>query len=87
MLSEIVGTKYDFEGKAAFIKKVSDELHIPPCDMLFVGNSLNDRFAYQAGIQTLCINPKDVDFTNKNVWTNYIQNCSSLEEILPYVKM
>lgn len=87
LLSEIVGTKYDFEGKATFIKKVSDELHIPTCDMLFVGNSLNDRFAYQAGIQTLCINPKDVDYTDKNVWTNYIPKCTNLEEILPYIKM
>lgn len=86
ILTEIVGTKYDFEGKADFISEISTELKISPEDILFVGNSMNDRFAYLSGAQTLCINPKMTDITNRQIWNNCIQSCQDLREILEFIK-
>lgn len=84
-LTEIIGTKYDFEGKARFITEIAEELKISAKDILFVGSSLNDRFAYASGARTLCINPKLVDITNLTVWNNCIQTCENLKEVLQYL--
>lgn len=84
-LSKIVGTKYDFEGKADFLKEISLELQISTKDILFVGNSFNDRYAYQAGVRTLCINPKETDPTDLAVWNHYIKECKDLRDIIKYV--
>lgn len=84
-LTQIIGTRYDFEGKAQFIKEIARELCISPQDILFVGNSTNDRFAYQSGAQTLCINPKLTDPSNSSVWNSCIQSCEDLQEILPHI--
>ncbi len=86
-LDKIKGTKYDFEGKADFIDELTDELGISPKEVLFVGNSINDEFAYRSGARTLCINPKNTDFENKTVWNECIQNCTDLRQILEYVKI
>ena len=85
MLDGIIGTPYDFEGKARFVKKVIEELNVEPKDILFVGNSFNDEFVYKTGVCTLCINPKRTDFYNNKIWHDYIRNLVSLKEILPYV--
>lgn len=84
-LSKIVGTKYDFEGKADFLREIATELQISTKDILFVGNSFNDRFAYQSGARTLCINPKETDPTDFAVWNNCIKVCTNLKEIMQYV--
>lgn len=84
-LTEIIGTKYDFEGKANFISEVAAELKISPKDILFVGNSINDQFVYVSGARTLCINPKLTDITNRTIWNECILECRDLREILPYV--
>lgn len=84
-LTEIVGTKYDFEGKADFITEIAMELNISPKDMLFIGNSANDRFVYKSGARTLCINPKLTDATNRTIWNDCIQTCEDLTEILQYL--
>ena len=86
-LAEIVGTKYDFEGKAQFIREVAEELNISTQDILFVGNSVNDRFAYQSGAETLCINPKLVDITDNIVWNHNIIECKDLQEIIPFIRI
>lgn len=85
-LTRIVGTKYDFEGKADFISEMAADLQISPRDVLFVGNSVNDQFAYQSGARTLCINPKLTDITNNSVWNECITECKNLQEILPYIR-
>lgn len=85
ILSKIIGTKYDFEGKAKFISEIAFDLNIAPKDILFVGNSINDQFAYLSGAKTLCINPKITDVTNKAVWNYCIQTCRNLNEILKYI--
>ncbi len=85
ILLKIVGTKYDFEGKADYIREISAELHISTKDILFVGNSFNDRFAYISGAKTLCINPKETDPTDLVVWNNCIKDCRNLRDIEKYI--
>lgn len=85
VLEGIVGTPYDFEGKARFVSKVIEATGFSPKDILFVGNSFNDEFIYTTGVETLCINPKNTDFYNNKVWHNYIRKLKSFREILPYV--
>lgn len=84
-LTEIIGTKYDFEGKADFITEIAMELKISPRDILFIGNSVNDRFAYISGARTLCVNPKLTDTTNTLVWNRCIQTCEDLTEIINHL--
>ena len=84
-LIEIVGTHYDNLGKAYYISQIAEELNISPQDILFVGNSMNDRFAHRSGARTLCINPTLTDPFDKKVWNNCIQSCESLGEILAFL--
>ena len=83
LLTEIVGTKYDFEGKAYFISQIAEELNISTQDILFVGNSINDIYAIRSGARTLCINPNLVNPADKSIFDDYIQTCDDLTEILP----
>lgn len=85
VLRKIRGTAYDFEGKADFIKSVISRQNVSPLEVLFVGNSLNDVWASNAGARTLCVNPH---FTNPNDvrhWTYCIRSMKDFSEILPYV--
>jgi phosphoserine phosphatase len=85
VISEIRGTKYDFWGKADFLRDVINENHLLPLEVLFVGNSYNDEWASQSGVRTLCVNPR---FTNPDIcdhWMYCIRRMDSLTEILPYV--
>lgn len=84
-LTRIIGTKFDFEGKATYIRMIAEELQISTQDILFVGNSRNDQFAYQSGAKTLCINPQLTDMTNTMIWNDCIETCNSLTEILGYI--
>ena len=54
---KIVGTKYDCEGKALYIKELCAKMGYDPSDILFVGNSLNDEWVYLSGAKTICVNP------------------------------
>ena len=85
MLNGIIGTPYDFEGKARFVNKIIQSTHVSPKDILYVGNSFNDEFIYTTGVETLCINPKNTDFYNDKIWHHFIRRLKSLKEILPYV--
>ena len=68
-LSKIIGTQYDFEGKAEYIKKiVNDEGLGSASEVLFIGNSDNDEYAYKSGAQTLCFNPRLTNGSNKKIW-------------------
>lgn len=85
-LTEIVGTQFDFEGKARYITMIAEKHKISPQDILFVGNSVNDRFAYLSGCRTLCVNPQLVDATNREIFNNCIPYMDDLKKILPYVE-
>lgn len=84
-LTQIIGTKYDFEGKSDYILHIANELRISTKDILFVGNSRNDHFAYRSGARTLCINPRLTDMTNSTIWHEYIETCDSLLEIMKFI--
>jgi len=84
-LEKIVGTKYDFEGKAKFMIELAEELHISTSEILFVGNSINDEFAYTSGARTLCINPKNTDSSNTTIWNKTILKCTNLNQILQFI--
>lgn len=85
VIREIRGTRYDFEGKAEFISNLVEKQDISPLEVLFVGNSLNDIWASNAGARTLCVNPH---FTNPNDtrdWTYCIRRMDHFSEIRPYL--
>ncbi len=84
-LSEIIGTKYDFIGKARFILELSAEKKISTEDILFVGNSDNDMFVWKSGAKTLCINPQFTDPCDEKVWTYSMKSCDDALKILDYV--
>lgn len=85
MLDGIIGTPYDFAGKARFVNKIIQDKHISPEEVIYIGNSFNDEFVYKTGVETLCINPRGTDFYNDKVWHNYIRNLRSLKEVLPFI--
>lgn len=84
-LSRIVGTEYDFEGKAEYIKQIVNENKINASEVLFVGNSFNDTFVHLSGARTLCINPQNTNYTNSIYWHDYIREVNNLREIIPHV--
>lgn len=84
-LTQIIGTKYDFEGKADYILQIASELKISTKDILFIGNSRNDHFVYKSGARTLCINPRLTDMTDTMIWHDCIETCNDLTEILDYI--
>jgi HAD superfamily phosphoserine phosphatase-like hydrolase len=84
-LENIVGTKYDFEGKALFIEDFKAKTGCKAEDIIFVGNSSNDEWAHKSGCRTICINPENTCSTNKVVWNNLVENATDLKSILPYL--
>ena len=84
LLQDIVGTRYDFEGKAAYLTRVIAEHDFEPLEVLFVGNSCNDVFASRSGARTLCVNPRFTDPNNIEHWTYYLRSMDDLDDVLPY---
>lgn len=84
-LSRIVGTEYDFEGKADYVKQIVNENKVNASEVLFVGNSFNDTFVHLSGARTLCINPQNTNYTNSIYWHDYIREVNDLSEIIPYI--
>ena len=85
ILTKIIGTKYDFEGKANYINYISQRLGVSTSDILFVGNSNNDTWAYQSGVNTLCVNPRITDYHNNIIWHNSIVDFDDFSKILPHI--
>lgn len=84
-LLEIVGTKYDFKGKAHYISDIINREKLNPLEVLYVGNSGNDIWASQSGARTLCVNPHFTDPTVVKHWTYAIRKMDSLDEILQFI--
>ena len=84
--NDIIGTKYDFSGKADFVREIGANLKISEKDILFIGNSYNDKFVSETNAMTLCINPKNTDPSDRTVWNECIQECTDLRQILSFVK-
>ena len=83
-LKRIIGTRYDFEGKADYHRTLMSDQGFDPLEVLFVGNSCNDVFASQSGARTLCVNPRFTDPNNVEHWTYFIRQMRDLSEVLPY---
>jgi HAD superfamily phosphoserine phosphatase-like hydrolase len=83
-LIKIIGTEFDFRGKADFLTQVASVNNINPCEILFIGNSQNDEWAYKSGAITLCINPR---LTNPNLphWAHSIQKVTDFVAILKFL--
>lgn len=80
---DIIGTKYDFEGKATFVKELCKTQNKNPKDVYFVGNGSNDLWVHESGCVTICTSPdEDVDETNKTIWQERLQDLSGLSDIL-----
>ena len=85
ILTKIIGTKYDFAGKSKYISYISRRLGISPSDILFVGNSNNDTWAYQSGAKTLCVNPSLTNYHDNTIWHNTIVDFDNFSKLLPFV--
>jgi HAD superfamily phosphoserine phosphatase-like hydrolase len=84
-LREIIGTKYDFKGKADFLRQVMKDYRLSPLEVLFIGNSCNDVWASESGARTLCVNPHFTDHTNIKHWSYAIRKMADLNEIMKYL--
>ena len=81
-IAEIIGTKYDNEGKAIYIKELCQKSGCAPSDILFIGNSSNDEWVYQSGARTLCVNPDNAKSEDSTIWNKvvYTDDLSDLED-------
>lgn len=87
IISEIIGTRFDFWGKADFLKRIVAENEWSNWDVLFVGNSVNDDWASLAGVRTLCVNPRFTRPDDPAVWTYAIRKMDDLGEIMKFVQI
>ena len=84
-IEHIVGTNYDFEGKANFISQFKVNTNSASKDLFFVGNGKNDEWAHLSGCNTICINPDETDYANSTKWHRVIDNVSNLTDVLEYI--
>ena len=82
-LQQIIATEYDYKGKAVCIEKSLRETGTLPQNAIFVGNSANDEWVWRTGVKTICINPEGANYKNKQLWTEYYLNVTTLETIYP----
>jgi HAD superfamily phosphoserine phosphatase-like hydrolase len=87
LIKNIIGTHYDFEGKAEFIKRIIRSNKFMPLEVLFVGNSCNDIWASQSGASTLCVNPHFADPHNTEHWTYALREMKNLKDIFDYINI
>ncbi len=80
-LLDIVGTKYDHEGKARYIQELCEHKGYKSSDIVFIGNSLNDEYVYLSGAKTICINPDQTDFNDTLVWNKVIETDNLMDLI------
>ena len=84
ILCKIIGTDFDFEGKAEYIKNLCNRLDVPAKEILFIGNSFNDAHVYKSGARTLCVNPTLTNSHNRKYWHDCIDEMKNLSEIVKY---
>jgi hypothetical protein len=56
-------------------------------DILFVGNSSNDRWASRSGVPTLCVNPHFTDGNDAKEWLYCIREMDNIMEILQFIPL
>lgn len=85
IVDSIVGTDFDREGKARFVKRMARELRISTSDVLFVGNSRNDRFVRATGARTVCIDSHNMPGNDKRYWSERLTFCDDTYEIIELI--
>lgn len=83
MLERIISTKYDFEGKAEYIKGFFQEKYTPN-EIVFFGNSDNDESVHDTGVKTICVNPAQTDRYNTEIWNDYI-SAKSANDLMKFI--
>ena len=86
-LSFINGTAYDFEGKSTYLSNLLRQRELQPYEILFVGNSSNDRWASKSGVTTLCVNPHFTDGNDEKEWNYCLREMDSILEILQFIQI
>lgn len=86
LLTKIVGTDSDEEGKGRYVSNYIKETGTNPKDIIFIGNGHNDRFVSLTGCTTICINPNGTNHLDKNVWSLYIENTDDLNDVVKLIK-
>lgn len=86
IISDIIGTKYDFEGKSTYIKELCSKKGYLPSDILFIGNSMNDEWVYESGANTLCVNPDNTKSENSTIW-NKVVYTDNLMDLIKEIKL
>lgn len=80
-ISDIIGTKYDHEGKAKYITELCVNNRIDPQEVLFIGNSSNDEWVHLSGAKTLCVNPDETEINNTKIWNKVVYTENLLDLI------
>ena len=86
-LSYIESTNFDFEGKSDYLNRLIKTRNYSSTNILFVGNSSNDRWASRSGVRTLCINPHFTDGYDEKEWLYCKRDLKDMKEILPYINI
>ena len=87
LIDRIIGTHYDFEGKAHFLSRLISDQGLSPLDVLFIGNSSNDVWASRSGARTLCVNPHMTNPDIEEHWTYAIKEMTDLRQIMTYIRL
>jgi len=72
------------ENKQEYVNYIIQTEKVNPKQILFVGNGKNDETVYLTNVNTLCLNPDDADFNNKEIWHNVVET-KTLKDILPFI--
>lgn len=83
-LERIIGTKYDFDGKAKYIEEIIADGYSPN-EIVFFGNSFNDESVCRTGVRSICINPKQTRVYDPKCWTDEKTNVTSMKDFLQYI--
>ncbi len=82
-LKEIVGTKYDFEGKAKFIEELCEKHNLKKQEVYFVGNGGNDEWVYLSGCKTICVTPdEDISADDIKKWNVKVENLKKVIDLI-----
>lgn len=87
IIRSIIGTKYDFEGKATFIKQAIEDNDIHPMEAIYIGNSINDEWAHESGAQTLCVNPRMTNPYHPIQWMHCIPNMHNFRDVFQFMNL
>ena len=84
VIKEIIGTKYDYEGKAKYVEQLMQINNFTKEDILFIGNSSNDEWVHETGIGTVCFNPDQTKSENRKIWNKVVlsDNLIDLEDYI-----